>query len=148
MKTKKIVIFIVILIIALIGSAIYLGVTSMKKSKYTKADEYSVGGVSFPSVKKVVEEKKVTKYHYEKTNYELLELTFKDSDNQNTVEKYIGYIKDNGNYIDEKTEDEKVRKIIGTADEGLITVETKLISDGFVLTIAVGEGNVQINPME
>ena len=148
MKNKKAIVLIIILVIAIICIAAYFGVRTIKKNQYTKADEYEVGGVKFPSVNKVVGEKKVTKYSHEKTNVEKLELTFKDSDKETTTQNYINYIKDNGNYIDMRTDNTNKRQIASTTDDGLITVQTETTSDGFVLTIEVGEGNIKIDPIE
>ena len=148
MKNKKIIALIVILVIAIICVIAFFGIKRIKKSQYTKADEYEVGGVKFASVNKIVGEKKVTKYVHEKSNIDKLELTFQDSDKENTVETYINYIKDNGNYIDMRTEEQNKRQIASTTDKGLITVQTEITSDGFILTIEVGEGNIKIDPIE
>ena len=149
MRNKKVVIVIAVLVIAIIcGVAIRFGIQKMQKSKYTKADEYEVGGIEFPSIKKIVGEKEVIKYSHEKSNVEKLELTFKDPDKEITVDKYIETIKDGGNYIDMRTNNENKKQIASTTDTGLITVQTETTSDGFILTIEVGEGSIKIDAIE
>ena len=148
MRNKKVIVVIAVIIIAIICVASYLGIRTIKRNKYTKANEYEVGGIEFPSINKAIGEKEVIKYSHEKSNVEKLELTFKDPDKDITVDKYMETIKDNGNYIDMRTSNENIKQIASTTDTGLITIQTETTSDGFILTIEVGEGNIKIDPIE
>ena len=132
MKNKKLIILIVVIIIALICVGIYFGIRAVKINKYTKADEYVVGSAKIASVNKVLGEKKIKKYSHTKTNIETLELTFEDPNKEQSVKEYMDYIKDSGK----------------DPSEELVTVQTELTSDGFILTIEVGPGSIKINNIE
>lgn len=148
MKNKKLIIIIVaIIVIAILAGCISLIVKTSKISKYTKADEYTVGGEKIPSVKSAVDEKKIKKYSHSKTNIDTLKLTFVDSNKEETVKKYMDSLKDNGNYIEMMIDDKNKRQLASPADE-LITVETEITDEGFILTIEVGAGSIKINSQE
>ena len=148
MKNKKIItIIIAILGIILLGLCIYFGVKTSKIKKYTTADEYEVGGEKIESIKSVVGEKKIKSYKHEKTNIDTLKLHFVDSNKEETIKKYMDSLKDNGNYI-EMTMDNKNKRQLASPSKELITVETEITSDGFILTIEVGAGSIKINSQE
>lgn len=148
MKNKKVIIVIVaIAVIAILIGCISLIVRASKISQYTKADAYIVDGESIPSVKSAVGEKKIKKYSHSKTNIDTLKLTFIDSNKEETVKKYMDSLKDNGNYIEMMMDDKNKRQLASPADE-LITVETEITDEGFILTIEVGAGSIKINSQE
>lgn len=147
MKNKKLIILIVVIIIALICVGIYFGIRAVKINKYTKADEYVVGSAKIASVNKVLGEKKIKKYSHTKTNIETLELTFEDPNKEQSVKEYMDYIKDSGNYIEMNKDNSNIRQLADPSEE-LVTVQTELTSDGFILTIEVGPGSIKINNIE
>ena len=79
---KKVIILIVAILIAVLGISIYFGVRFSNISKYTKADTYTLGDKSIPSVKAVVGEKKIKSYKHSKSNIETIILEFEDSDKE------------------------------------------------------------------
>ena len=148
MKNKKIIIVVAtIAVIAILAGCINLIVRKSKISKYTKADEYVVSGEKIPSVKSAVGEKKIKKYSHSTMNNDVLKLTFIDSNKEETVKKYMDYLKDNGNYIEMIMDDKNKRQLASPADE-LITVETEITDEVFILTIEVGAGSIKINSQE
>ena len=59
----------------------------------------------------------------------------------------MNYLKDNGNYIEMNMSESNKRKIANPSKE-LITVETEIIEEGFILTIEVGPGSIKVNNPE
>ena len=148
MKNKKVIIVIAaIAIIAVLIGCISLIVRAIKINQYTKADAYIVGGESITSVKSAVGEKKIKKYSHGKTNIDTLKLTFIDANKEETVKEYMDSLKDNGNYIEMIMDDKNKRQLASPSDE-LITVETEITDEGFILTIEVGAGSIKINNQE
>lgn len=148
MKNKKILIVIAtIAIIVILAECINIVVRKSKINKYTKADEYVVSGEKIPSVKSAVGEKKIKKYSHSTMNNDILKLTFIDANKEDTVKKYMDYLKDNGNYIEMLIDDKNKRQIASPSEE-LITVETEITDDGFIVTIEVGAGSIKINSQE
>ena len=76
-----------------------------------------------------------------------MKLHFVDSNKEETIKKYMDSLKDNGNYI-EMTMDNKNKRQLASPSKELITVETEITSDGFILTIEVGAGSIKINSQE
>ena len=148
MKNKKVIVLVVLLILIVLLLVGYFGIRVVKKGKYTKADSYEVGGVKISSVNKVVGEKKVTKYSSSNGDIKKLELTFKDSDKENTIEKYLNYIKENEGYINTQTKGDNIKQIASSKDQGVVTIKTETTSDGFVLTIEVGDATFEVAPIE
>ena len=148
MKNKKVIVLVVLLILIVLLLVGYFGIRVVKKGQYTKADSYEVGGVKISSVNKVVGEKKVTKYSSSNGDIKKLELTFKDSDKENTIEKYLNYIKENEGYINTQTKGDNIKQIASSKDQGVVTIKTETTSDGFVLTIEVGDATFEVAPIE
>ena len=80
-------------------------------------------------------------------NNDILKLTFIDANKEDTVKKYMDYLKDNGNYIEMLIDDKNKRQLASPSEE-LITVETEITDDGFIVTIEVGAGSIKINSQE
>ena len=59
----------------------------------------------------------------------------------------MDYIKDSGNYIEMNKDNSNIRQLADPSEE-LVTVQTELTSDGFILTIEVGPGSIKINNIE
>ena len=73
---------------------------------------------------------------------ETLELVYEDSNAKASSEKYIEYLKENDNYLDTKAENDNIRRIAETSSnsDDLITVETELTENGYIVRIEVGKG--------
>jgi flagellar basal body-associated protein FliL len=145
---KKVIILIVAILIAVLGISIYFGVRFSNISKYTKADTYTLGDKSIPSVKAVVGEKKIKSYKHSKSNIETLILEFEDSDKEQTVEKYMDEIKNSGNYIEANLENSKERELSSAEKGNVISIKSEITDDGFRLTIENGPGSIKIDPIE
>lgn len=147
---KKLIIIISILVAILLGIGIYFGIKTINLKKYRVADTYTVKGEEITSVKAVLGEKELKKYSYEKENTETLVLTFVDSDKEQSAKKYIEHLKDNGNYIEMKTEDKNKNQIAksGKNSKDLVTVESECTEDGFTVTIMVGPGAIKLDSVE
>lgn len=147
---KKIIIIIAIVLIILLAVGIYFGIRINTTNKYEAADIYTVKGEEITSVKAAIGEIDLKKYSYSKGNTETLVLTFKDSNKEENATKYIQYLKDNGNYIEMRTEDTNKQQLAKSAEnsEDLVTVETDIIDDGFEVIIIVGPGTIQLDAIE
>ena len=117
---------------------------------YKRQDIYTVKGEEITSVKAAIGEIDLKKYSYSKGDTETLVLTFKDSNKEENATKYIQYLKDNGNYIEMRTEDTNKQQLAKSAEnsEDLVTVETDIIDDGFEVIIIVGPGTIQLDAIE
>lgn len=148
---KKVVIGIIcIVVIALICVGIYFGSSSLRVNKYANADTYDLKDEKIPSVAKVVGAGTLKKATLSKGKVDTLVLTFEDSNAKDSAEKYLSYLKENGNYIDLETNDPN-KKQIGESSEkntDLVTVETEIIDNGYKVTLQVGEGQIKLNPVE
>lgn len=147
---KRLMIIIVVILVILLGIGIYFGVRSNNVNKYKTADVYTVKGEEIASVKAAIGEKKVKKYSHDKEDTETLELTFEDSDNKQSAAKYIDYLKNNGNYIEMRVDNNSKKQIAKSADnsDDLVTVEVELIDNGFKVIIVVGPGTIQLDSIE
>lgn len=147
---KKIIIIIAIVLIILLAVGIYFGIRINTTNKYEAADIYTVKGEEITSVKAAIGEIDLKKYSYSKGDTETLVLTFKDSNKEENATKYIQYLKDNGNYIEMRTEDTNKQQLAKSAEnsEDLVTVETDIIDDGFEVIIIVGPGTIQLDAIE
>lgn len=147
---KKIIIIIAIVLIILLAVGIYFGIRINTTNKYEAADTYTVKGEEITSVKAAIGEIDLKKYSYSKGDTETLVLTFKDSNKEENATKYIQYLKDNGNYIEMRTEDTNKQQLAKSAEnsEDLVTVETDIIDDGFEVIIIVGPGTIQLDAIE
>lgn len=146
MKKKIIIICTIILIIA-IGVLTYFIIKTSNTKKYQNTDTYKLNGEEITSVKTVLGETQLKKYS---KTAETLELTFKDENKQQSAEKYIKYLLENGNYIKANLEDENKQQISKSANNSnnIVIVETQNTDDGFKVTIQVGPGQIKIDPIE
>ena len=148
---KKVVIGIIcIIVVALICAGIYFGSNILRVNKYSNIDTYELKNEKIPSVAKVIGEGKLKKASYSKGKVDTLVLTFEDSNAKASVEKYLAYLKENGNYIELETNDANKKQIGESSEQNtdLVTVETELTEKGYILTIQVGEGQIHLNPQE
>lgn len=144
---KKIIIICSIILIILISVIVYFTIRTNNIKKYTNTEKYEINNEEIISVKKAIGEKEILKYSKTK---ESLELIFKDTNKEKTVEEYIQYLVDNGNYIKANMEDKNKKQISRSANNSnnIVIVETQIIDEGFKLTIQVGPGQIHIDPIE
>lgn len=147
MKNRKMIMIVATILIILLAVCITFLVRKNKINQYMKADEYIVGSEKIPSVNAAVGKKTIKNYSHSKTNIDTLKLTFIDSNKEETVKEYMDYLKDNGNYIEMMIDDKNRRQLASPAEE-LITVETEITDEGFILIIEVGAGSIKINAQE
>lgn len=143
---KKVVIcLIVVVVIALVAVGVIFGRQRLLVNKYSNIEKYELRNDSIPSVAKVVGSgtlKKVTTKKDRTNDIETLELVYEDSNAKASSEKYIEYLKENDNYLDTKAENDNIRRIAETSSnsDDLITVETELTENGYIVRIEVGKG--------
>ena len=148
---KKVVIGIVVVVLAaLIAVCVIVGGNYLRVNKYSSAETYEMRSDSIPSVAKVVGTGKLKKATYTKdraNDYDTLTLTYEDSNAKESTAKYIEYLKENDNYLDVETTEQDTRKITESSvnSEDVITVETKLTENGYILKIEVGKGYIMWN---
>lgn len=148
---KKVVIGIICLIVvALICVGIYFGSNSLRVNKYSNIDTYDLKDEKIPSVAKVVGEGTLKKVSLSKGEVDTLTLTFEDPNAKASTEKYLAYLKEEGNYIDLDTNDANKKQIGESSKQNtdLVTIETELTEKGYILTIQVGQGQIKLNPQE
>ena len=143
---KKVVIcLIVVIVIALVAVGVIFGRQRLLVNKYSNIEKYELRNDSIPSVAKVVGSgtlKKKKKKKDRTNDIETLELVYEDSNAKASSEKYIEYLKENDNYLDTNAENDNIRRIAETSSnsDDLITVETELTENGYIVRIEVGKG--------
>lgn len=144
---KKIIIICAIVLIVIIAIATYFIIQMNNLKKYRNADTYKLNGEEIISVKTAIGDRKLVKY---KASNETLELYFEDSSKEKSVEDYIDYLMDNGNYIKANLEDSNKKQISRSAENStnIVIVETEYTDDGFKILLQVGPGQIKVDPIE
>lgn len=144
---KKIIIACAIVLVVVIAVSVYFIVQMSNLKKYRNADTYKLNGEEIISIKTAIGDRKLTKFTASK---EVLELYFEDSNKEKSVEDYIEYLMDNGNYIKANLEDSNKKQISRSAENStnIVIVETEYTDEGFKLTIQVGPGQIKVDPIE
>lgn len=144
---KKIIIICSVVAIVLIAIATYFLIRTNNLKKYRNATVYKLNNEEIVSVKEVLGEKNLVNYSRKSDR---LELTFEDSNKEQSTEEYIQYLLDNGNFIRARLEDKNKKQISRSAENSnnIVVVETEYTEKGFKVILQVGAGQIIVDPLE